>query len=90
MNIESLKELLNDFKDGRLSEDDVLEKLRTLPFEDLGFALGTFDYRYDFLFCHRDLPCTRDVMRGGAAAATPPPLVTSLSNRKQRLDAREA
>jgi len=38
MNIESLKELLNDFKDGRLSEADVLEKLRTLPFEDLGFA----------------------------------------------------
>ena len=38
MNIESLKELLNDFKQGRLSEDDVLEKLRTLPFEDLGFA----------------------------------------------------
>ncbi len=38
MNIEALKELLNDFKAGRLSEDDVLEKLRTLPFEDLGFA----------------------------------------------------
>jgi hypothetical protein len=38
MNIESLKELLNDFKTGRLSEADVLEKLRTLPFEDLGFA----------------------------------------------------
>ena len=38
MNIESLKELLNDFKAGRLSEDDMLERLRTLPFEDLGFA----------------------------------------------------
>jgi NCAIR mutase (PurE)-related protein len=38
MNIESLKELLNDFKEGRLSEDAVLERLRTLPFEDLGFA----------------------------------------------------
>jgi len=38
MNIESLKDLLNDFKDGRLSEDAVLERLRTLPFEDLGFA----------------------------------------------------
>ena len=38
MNIESLKELLNDFKDGRLSEEAVLERLRTLPFEDLGFA----------------------------------------------------
>ena len=38
MNIESLRELLNDFKSGRLNEDDVLERLRTLPFEDLGFA----------------------------------------------------
>jgi NCAIR mutase (PurE)-related protein len=38
MNIESLKELLNDFKAGRLSEYDILERLRTLPFEDLGFA----------------------------------------------------
>jgi NCAIR mutase (PurE)-related protein len=38
MNIESLKELLNDFKTGRLSEDQVLDRLRTLPFEDLGFA----------------------------------------------------
>jgi len=38
MNIQSLKELLNDFKDGRLSEEAVLERLRTLPFEDLGFA----------------------------------------------------
>ncbi|HKW13503.1 MAG TPA: nickel pincer cofactor biosynthesis protein LarB [Candidatus Krumholzibacteria bacterium] len=38
MNIDALKELLNDFKNGRLSEDAVLEHLRTLPFEDLGFA----------------------------------------------------
>ncbi len=38
MNIESLKELLNDFKAGRLGEEAVLERLRTLPFEDLGFA----------------------------------------------------
>ncbi|HEX6790669.1 MAG TPA: 1-(5-phosphoribosyl)-5-amino-4-imidazole-carboxylate carboxylase, partial [Candidatus Krumholzibacteria bacterium] len=29
---------MNDFKAGRLSEDAVLERLRTLPFEDLGFA----------------------------------------------------
>lgn len=29
---------MNDFKTGRLGEDDVLERLRTLPFEDLGFA----------------------------------------------------
>ena len=38
MDIEALKELLNDFKTGRVSEADVLERLRTLPFEDLGFA----------------------------------------------------
>jgi NCAIR mutase (PurE)-related protein len=38
MNIEALKELLNDFRVGRISENDVLERLRTLPFEDLGFA----------------------------------------------------
>ena len=38
MNIEALRELLNDFKAGRLSEEGILERLRTLPFEDLGFA----------------------------------------------------
>jgi NCAIR mutase (PurE)-related protein len=38
MNIDALKELLNDFKAGRLSEDAVLDRLRNLPFEDLGFA----------------------------------------------------
>jgi len=38
MDIETLRELLNDFKHGRLHEDDVLERLRTLPFEDFGFA----------------------------------------------------
>jgi NCAIR mutase (PurE)-related protein len=38
MNIEALKDLLNDFKNGRISEADILERLRTLPFEDLGFA----------------------------------------------------
>jgi NCAIR mutase (PurE)-related protein len=38
MDVETLRELLNDFKAGRLNEDDVLERLRTLPFEDLGFA----------------------------------------------------
>jgi NCAIR mutase (PurE)-related protein len=38
MNIEALRELLNDFKAGRLGEDEILERLRTLPFEDLGFA----------------------------------------------------
>jgi hypothetical protein len=34
----TLRELLSDFKAGRLDENDVLERLRTLPFEDLGFA----------------------------------------------------
>jgi hypothetical protein len=38
MDIDTLRELLSDFKAGRLAEDDVLERLRTLPFEDLGFA----------------------------------------------------
>src|SRR5258706_8884449 len=38
MDINVLKELLSDFKAGRLGEDDVLERLRTLPFEDLRFA----------------------------------------------------
>jgi NCAIR mutase (PurE)-related protein len=38
MNIEALKELLDDFKNGRLSEEGILERLRNLPFEDLGFA----------------------------------------------------
>jgi len=38
MNIDALKDLLNDFKTGRIGEADVLDRLRTLPFEDLGFA----------------------------------------------------
>jgi NCAIR mutase (PurE)-related protein len=38
MNIDALRELLKDFKSGRVSEDDVLDRLRTLPFEDIGFA----------------------------------------------------
>jgi pyridinium-3,5-biscarboxylic acid mononucleotide synthase len=38
MDVSTLRELLSDFKAGRLNEDDVLERLRTLPFEDLGFA----------------------------------------------------
>jgi len=38
MDVETLRELLNDFKSGRVQEDEVLERLRTLPFEDLGFA----------------------------------------------------
>jgi NCAIR mutase (PurE)-related protein len=38
MDIDTLRELLNEFKAGRLDDNDVLERLRTLPFEDLGFA----------------------------------------------------
>jgi NCAIR mutase (PurE)-related protein len=38
MDVDKLRELLNDFKHGRVHEDDVLEELRTLPFEDFGFA----------------------------------------------------
>jgi pyridinium-3,5-biscarboxylic acid mononucleotide synthase len=38
MDIDRLKELLADFKSGRATEQDVLERLRTLPFEDIGFA----------------------------------------------------
>lgn len=34
----SLKKLLADFKNGRATESDVLDKLRSLPFEDIGFA----------------------------------------------------
>jgi len=38
MDAAHLRALLADFKRGALSEDDVLERLRTLPFEDIGFA----------------------------------------------------
>ncbi|MFN3396747.1 MAG: nickel pincer cofactor biosynthesis protein LarB [Thermodesulfovibrionales bacterium] len=33
-----LRRLLEDVKDGRLSPDDVLNRLRTLPYDDLDFA----------------------------------------------------
>jgi len=38
MNEETLKTLLNAFKNGEKSEEDVLSELRFLPFEDIGFA----------------------------------------------------
>ncbi len=38
MNLDALRALLGDFKSGRIGEDEVLEHLRTLPFEDMGFA----------------------------------------------------
>jgi len=38
MNANDLKKLLGDVKRGKLSSDEAVEKLRHLPFEDLGFA----------------------------------------------------
>jgi NCAIR mutase (PurE)-related protein len=38
LNKDKLRELLRDHKDGKLSEDEVLQALKYLPFEDLGFA----------------------------------------------------
>ncbi len=38
MNAESLRELLENVKDGRVNIDEAMDKLRVLPFEDLGFA----------------------------------------------------
>lgn len=38
MNEKDLKKILNDVKEGSMSDTQALEALRTLPFEDLGFA----------------------------------------------------
>jgi NCAIR mutase (PurE)-related protein len=38
MDAEALRELLREIRIGRLNEDAALERLRHLPFEDLGFA----------------------------------------------------
>jgi NCAIR mutase (PurE)-related protein len=38
MTEEQLRQILNDLKAGVLSDDQALERLRNLPFEDLGFA----------------------------------------------------
>jgi len=38
MNITTLKRLLNSYKNAEISEEEILEKLKTLPFESLGFA----------------------------------------------------
>jgi len=38
MNAEQIKELLNKVKNSQMSIDEAVEKLRHLPFEDLGFA----------------------------------------------------
>src|SRR5687767_6467803 len=38
MTEEQLRQILGDVKSGALSDDQALERLRNLPFEDLGFA----------------------------------------------------
>jgi NCAIR mutase (PurE)-related protein len=38
MTEEKIRQILSDFKSGSLPESEALEQLRTLPFEDLGFA----------------------------------------------------
>ena len=38
MTPDQIRKILEDFKAGALSSDDALDRLRTLPFEDLGFA----------------------------------------------------
>ena len=38
LNEDALKRLLNEFKNGDKNEDEVLDALRHLPFEDIGFA----------------------------------------------------
>ena len=38
MNPEPLSDLLRQFKDGRISLDDILKELRDLPFESVGYA----------------------------------------------------
>jgi NCAIR mutase (PurE)-related protein len=38
LNEDTLKQLLDDFKSGKKTESDVLDELRHLPFEDIGFA----------------------------------------------------
>jgi NCAIR mutase (PurE)-related protein len=38
MNAKSLKQLFDDVRRGKISSDEAVQKLRHLPFEDLGFA----------------------------------------------------
>ncbi len=38
MNPKSLKQLFDDVRRGKVSSDDAVQKLRHMPFEDLGFA----------------------------------------------------
>ena len=38
MNAESIRKLFEQVRRGKLAPDDAVERLRHLPFEDLGFA----------------------------------------------------
>ena len=38
MNTDSIRKLFNDVRNGKLTPDDAVDRLRHLPFEDLGFA----------------------------------------------------
>ena len=38
MNVESLKKLISDIKKGKVETAEALETLKTLPFEEMGFA----------------------------------------------------
>ncbi|HZW79730.1 MAG TPA: 1-(5-phosphoribosyl)-5-amino-4-imidazole-carboxylate carboxylase, partial [Candidatus Deferrimicrobiaceae bacterium] len=38
MNAESIRKLFEQVRAGKLAPDDAVERLRHLPFEDLGFA----------------------------------------------------
>ena len=38
MDAEILKKLLNDVRDGSISTDEAMDRLKTLPYEDVGFA----------------------------------------------------
>ena len=38
MNEDTIRELLSDLQEGKVSLSDALEKLKNLPFEDIGFA----------------------------------------------------
>lgn len=38
MEVSSIKKLLEDYKDGKINTDEALQKLKILPFEDIGYA----------------------------------------------------
>jgi len=61
MNPESLKKLLSDIRDGKADPQDVFDKLKTLPYEDLGFARidhhrGIRSGMAEVIYCERKTP----------------------------------